>query len=170
MGVFDQRLALAHHRVALGDLATASTSALGSTAGPDRFGHHTIFTVPQPSRSILRFRPHRARAVRLNVTDRSADIPESPSQHVVRMAIAVGILTLAACASAGHQSAALAPSELARPETAALKGIWRGSFAQVGVGDTAQVQGQIELTFGADGTCIELPAPARRYGLCPGGM
>ncbi len=69
----------------------------------------------------------------------------------VRMAIAVGILSFGGCAGADHHSAALAPSGLPRPETVALKGTWRGSFTQVGAGDTGQIQGGIVLQVGEDG-------------------
>ena len=71
--------------------------------------------------------------------------------NVVRTAVAVGIFALGGCATASHESAALAPSELPRPETSALKGIWRGSFSQVGAGDTGQVQGQMVFQVGDDG-------------------
>ena len=69
----------------------------------------------------------------------------------VRMAIAVGILSFGGCAGADHHSAALAPSGLPRPETVALKGTWRGSFTQVGAGDTGQIQGGIVAQVGEDG-------------------
>ena len=71
--------------------------------------------------------------------------------NVVRMAVVVGFFALGGCATAGHESAALAPSQLPRPETAALKGVWRGSFAQVGAGDTGQVQGEMVFQVGEDG-------------------
>jgi len=65
-----------------------------------------------------------------------------------------GALTFAGgCATAGNQhGTALAPILAPSPETAILKGIWRGTFAQVGVGDTGQVQGDIECTVDGNGT------------------
>ena len=67
--------------------------------------------------------------------------------------VAATMIFAGGCAmSADQPRAALAPSVAPTPETASLKGIWRGSFAQVGVGDTGQVQGDIDCKVGDDGT------------------
>ena len=54
--------------------------------------------------------------------------------------------------STDRPGAALAPTLAPSPETASLKGIWRGTFAQVAVGDTGQVQGDIECKVDGNGT------------------
>ncbi len=72
---------------------------------------------------------------------------------IVGTSLAATLILAGGCAtSTDRPGAALAPSLVPSPETARLKGIWRGSFAQVGVGDTGQVQGSIDCTVAEDGT------------------
>jgi hypothetical protein len=56
------------------------------------------------------------------------------------------------CAGFGDHQAALAPTLSPDAETVALKGTWRGSFEQVGVGNTGQVHGAVVFEVGDDGT------------------
>ena len=69
----------------------------------------------------------------------------------VRTVVLLGMLT-GGCAGFGDHHAALAPTLPPAPETVALTGTWRGSFTQVGVGDTGQVQGNVVLDVKEDGT------------------
>jgi hypothetical protein len=69
----------------------------------------------------------------------------------VRMAIALGMLT-AGCAGFADHNAALAPTFPIPAETAALKGTWRGSYGQVGVGNTGHVHGDVVFQVADDGT------------------
>jgi len=69
----------------------------------------------------------------------------------VRAVIVLGMLT-GGCAGFGDHHAALAPALPPAPETVALTGTWQGSFTQVGVGDTGQVQGDVVLQVKENGT------------------
>lgn len=69
----------------------------------------------------------------------------------VRTVIVLGMLT-GGCAGFGDHHSALAPTLPPAPETVALTGTWRGSFTQVGAGDTGQIQGNVVLQVKDDGT------------------
>ena len=74
--------------------------------------------------------------------------------NVVRVGVVLGVLGMVTggCGGMGDHKAALAPTLAPIPETVALKGTWRGVFTQVGAGDTGQVQGNIVVSMGDDGT------------------
>jgi hypothetical protein len=74
-------------------------------------------------------------------------------KRIVGITLSASLILADGCATpADRPGAALAPSLAVTPETARLKGVWRGSFAQVGVGDTGQVQGDIDCKVAEDGT------------------
>jgi len=73
-------------------------------------------------------------------------------KSAVHILWAAGLVVTGGCAGVGGDGAAPAASVAPASEAAAFRGTWHGVFEQVGVGDTGQVQGDIECEIREDGS------------------